>query len=125
MWQRLLVGVACTVLTVDAAVLGAHRTEGARRDQILQACAGALRAVDDLRSGKISKASFSINMRASARHADIAGTKKGAYRHVALQVSFGIEQLEAALVEAPTRAALTGPVANADVADFESLCRSV
>lgn len=123
--SQMLVGAVVTLLAVDAGVLGIGTVPIGPRAGAAHACAGALRAVNGLRDGSLDRVEFSRRMHRAGRTADSAATADRRSRRSFAQLSFGIEQLQAVMIQTLTPSEMTAAGPSRDIDEFAALCRDV
>lgn len=125
MLNEMLAGAVVVLLAVDGAVLGLGARPVGAHASASHACTTAVRAVNGLRDGSLDRPEFSRRMRRAGRAADSAAAGSRRYRRSFAQVSFGIEQLQAIMIQSRTPAEMRAVGPSSDVDEFVALCRDV
>ena len=125
-----LAGVGLLVLLADSALIGARTgtteagTAGARAKTVV-ACSLGLQAINSFRAGATTPVAFSSSMRAAADLATKAALEDRASSRASSEISFGMEQIEQATLEAEAGGKPYSGVAQAYVDELIRLCRAV
>ena len=125
MMSKMLVGAVVVLLAVDGAVLGFGAATTGAHANAANACTGALAAINGLRDGSVDRRGFSRRMHRAGRAADAAAAGDRQLQKTLAQVSFGIEQLQAVMIQSRTPTEMTADGPSRDVNEFVSLCRDV
>ncbi|GAC1376090.1 MAG: hypothetical protein NVS3B21_32330 [Acidimicrobiales bacterium] len=123
--SQMVAGAVVVLLAVDTAVLGFGSASGGAPANAEHACTGALRAINGLRNGSFDRHEFSRRMHRAGRAADSAASGDRRSRKTFAQLSFGIEQLQAVMIQTRTPAEMTAIGPSRDVDEFVAQCHDV